>query len=513
MKLAIVVRGGDWETKFIEEFTQWRDLHTIYSMDSLWRKIYKKMYPSVKTTTNWNDVLDSAEITRVCITLYSSRDFEYTKQALIHHKDVLVNNIYILSITQIRELKKIATANNQLLMTGSSLNRDIMPGQRYAIQKLKKCIEDGMIGDIQTINVNQSSLNTFKTNENVLRGLVYNSVSLIVSLCNKTLPESAICNENSNIINRTHYITNSILKYQDKYITLNINWGAPQKKHEITIIGTTGTLLLNYITKKLIHIPCDISTDTPKQINITYNENKSSFVVFICEIFINACGLMSKEQVGICGNKSTELIFKILDSLEDSLGKNEEIYLRKLQDIFIDKSATVNINADIGKGTKIGHYSNICAGAQIGNNCDIGQNVFIEGGAIIGNNCKIMNNVSIWRGVVAGDNVFFGPSCVLTNEINPRCSTSKNKQIIQTVIEDGVTLGANSTIICGNTIGSNSFIGAGAVVCKCVNKNAIIVGNPGKNIGCIDEFGNRQLFKHRSTYNPININDVDYLYY
>ena len=92
-----------------------------------------------------------------------------------------------------------------------------------------------------------------------------------------------------------------------------------------------------------------------------------------------------------------------------------------------------------------------------GKNCNIGQNVFIAGGAVIGDNCKVQNNVSIYAGVRAGNHVFFGPSCVLTNDINPRCLHSKNGKYIETILEDGVTLGANSTIVCGNTISQHSL--------------------------------------------------------
>ena len=115
----------------------------------------------------------------------------------------------------------------------------------------------------------------------------------------------------------------------------------------------------------------------------------------------------------------------------------------------------------------------------------------IAGGAVIGDNCKVQNNVSIYAGVKAGNHVFFGPSCVLTNDINPRCLHSKNGKYIETILEDGVTLGANSTVVCGNTISRHSLIGAGAVVCKDVKPYSIIVGNPGKLIGTIDEKGNR----------------------
>jgi UDP-2-acetamido-3-amino-2,3-dideoxy-glucuronate N-acetyltransferase len=188
-------------------------------------------------------------------------------------------------------------------------------------------------------------------------------------------------------------------------------------------------------------------------------------------------------------------VLKVLDALNKSLIQNKEILLlEKSKKYFAHETSIVDNGVKIGDGTKIWHYSHICKGAKIGKNCNIGQNVYIAGGAVIGDNCKVQNNVSIYAGVEAEDYVFFGPSCVLTNDINPRGMYSKNGEYIKTKLETGVTLGANCTIVCGNTIGKHSLIGAGAVICKNVEAYSIMVGNPGKKIGEIDEKGKRILF-------------------
>jgi UDP-2-acetamido-3-amino-2,3-dideoxy-glucuronate N-acetyltransferase len=191
-------------------------------------------------------------------------------------------------------------------------------------------------------------------------------------------------------------------------------------------------------------------------------------------------------------------VLTVLDRLSQSLKENREIYLSKKKcnnknkdyNYFVHETAIVDDGAIIGENTNIWHYSHICKGAIIGKNCNIGQNVFIAGGAILGDNCKVQNNVSIYAGVESEDYVFFGPSCVLTNDINPRCMHSKNGTYIKTILKKGVTLGANCTIVCGNTIGEHALIGAGAVVTKDVESRAVMIGNPAKKIKEIDEFGN-----------------------
>ena len=153
-------------------------------------------------------------------------------------------------------------------------------------------------------------------------------------------------------------------------------------------------------------------------------------------------------------------------------------------------TAVIDEGALIGKGTKIWHFSHIMSGAVIGENCTIGQNVLVASQAILGNNVKIQNNVSVYTGVVCEDEVFLGPSCVFTNVINPRSFISRKEEFRPTLVKKGATIGANATIICGVTIGEYAMIGAGAVITKDVPAFALIVGNPGRQIGSVDREGN-----------------------
>jgi UDP-2-acetamido-3-amino-2,3-dideoxy-glucuronate N-acetyltransferase len=139
-------------------------------------------------------------------------------------------------------------------------------------------------------------------------------------------------------------------------------------------------------------------------------------------------------------------------------------------------------------------------GAEIGDRCNIGQNVVVSTGVKIGNNVKIQNNVSVYEGVVLEDDVFCGPSIVFTNVINPRSHISRKHEYKQTIVKKGASIGANSTIVCGNTIGRYAFVGAGAVVTKDVPDYALVVGNPAKIVGWICECGH-QLTLNENTAN------------
>jgi UDP-2-acetamido-3-amino-2,3-dideoxy-glucuronate N-acetyltransferase len=152
---------------------------------------------------------------------------------------------------------------------------------------------------------------------------------------------------------------------------------------------------------------------------------------------------------------------------------------------FVHPTAIVDEPVDIGEGTKIWHFTHIMSGAQIGAGCIIGQNVFVSSQARLGNNIKIQNNVSIFDGVILEDDVFCGPSMVFTNVFNPRSFISRMKELRKTLVRKGATIGANATIVCGNTVGQYAFIGAGSVVTKNVPDYALVYGNPGEVKGWV----------------------------
>ena len=158
-------------------------------------------------------------------------------------------------------------------------------------------------------------------------------------------------------------------------------------------------------------------------------------------------------------------------------------------DYFAHESAYIDKGCEIGRGTKIWHFSHVMPGSRIGRNCNIGQNVVIGPDATIGNQCKIQNNVSVFKGVTLEDGVFCGPSMVFTNVYNARAEMRKMDQVRPTLVKKGATIGANATIICGVTIGRYAFIGAGAIVNRNVPDHALVVGNPGKEIGWACECG------------------------
>lgn len=159
--------------------------------------------------------------------------------------------------------------------------------------------------------------------------------------------------------------------------------------------------------------------------------------------------------------------------------------------IKIHPSAIVDEGAQLGDGCRVWHFVHVSAGARIGRDCSFGQNVYVGNDVVIGDNVKIQNNVSVYDAVTLESDVFCGPSMVFTNVYNPRSAVSRKDEYRRTLVRQGATLGANSTIVCGTTIGRHAFVGAGAVVNRDVPDFALMLGVPARQAGWMSRFGER----------------------
>lgn len=496
IKLALI-GGGYWGKNLIRDFNTCGVLDTICDINQVALEKYKNQYPDVNMTTDWhNDVLINKNINAVCIALPAELHYKFAKQALLENKDVYVEKPITLDIKEAEELVELAREKNKILMVGHLLH------YHPAIAKIKNMIQEGKIGKVKNIVANRLSLGIFRKHENVLWSFAPHDISVVLSLVGE-IPKSVVCHGKDHINEGVHDVTNSILKFKNAYVNINVNWLNPYKEQKMSIIGEKGMIIFDDVSKenKITYFPeyiqysSDIhSNPTPiKNNGVNIELEQSKFPLLIeCEHFVECC--KARTQPITHGQEGVNVL-KVLNGLQESLLNNKEVTIQPHceKKYFVHETAVVDDGANIGEGTKIWHYSHICKGARIGKNCNIGQNVYIAGGAVLGDNCKVQNNVSIYAGVEAEDYVFFGPSCVLTNDINPRGMYSKNGEYMKTKLETGVTLGANSTIVCGNTLGKHSLIGAGAVITKDVEPYRVMVGNPGKVIGTIDEKGERKL--------------------
>ena len=205
-----------------------------------------------------------------------------------------------------------------------------------------------------------------------------------------------------------------------------------------------------------------------------------------CQHFISC--LISRQKPKTDGRSALKVL-QILDTCQRSLWGQGVVISPNGEGHFIHTTSLVEEPANIGKGSKVWHFSHLMPNVTVGKNCTIGQNVFIGAEVSIGNNVKIENDVSVFEGVTLEDDVFCGPSCVFTNVKAPRSHISQKGSYVPTTVRKGATIGANATIVCGNTIGKYSFIGAGTVVTKDVPDYALVYGNTARIQGWICECG------------------------
>ncbi len=483
-----LIGAGYWGKNLIREFNNLNILHTICDLDEKLLEINQKIYPHIKATSSWQSLLDNQDITCICISLPAELHYKFAKQALEYNKDVFVEKPLALSLQHCQELIQIANKNNKILMVGHLLQ------YHSCIQKIYEIIDKDYIGNIRYIVSNRFNLGKIRREENVLWSFAPHDISIILRLMKNQLPSSVRCMGQSFVSKDIQDITSTVLEYNNCYVQINVNWLNPFKEQKLTIVGTKGMIIFDdTIDDKIKYYSNYMQWNKGQPIanktngEIVLYDRDNSPLYRECQEFLECC--ITRRESRTDGEEG-QRVLRVLEMAQKSLSQNGEKIVQMVdnKNYYQHPSSYIDENVIIGNNTKIWHYCHIME-SQIGNDCSLGQNVFVGKGVKIGNNCRIQNNVSIYTGVTLEDNIFLGPSCVLTNDKNPRAEYSKHGNYLETYIEEGVTVGANATIICGTRLGKYCMIGAGAVVTKDVEAYAVVVGNPAKKIKMVNEKG------------------------
>jgi len=505
-----VIGSGYWGKNLVRNYANLGALKLICDKNETILDGFREQY-QVGTCLALQDVLVNNDVHGVVIATPAETHFGIAREALLAGKHVYVEKPLVLKEDEAEELIQIAHKKKRTLMVGHLL-------QYHPIfVRLKQLVMAGDLGRINYIYSNRLNLGKIRREENILWSFAPHDISMILSLAGEN-PETVSATGGNYLHQRIADVTTTHLRFPSGLRAhIFVSWLHPFKEQKLVVVGDKKMAVFDDTlpwSDKLLLFPHEISW----QGNLPIPSKKEPERVSVpeaeplrleCEQFLSC---MRNGDTPVTDGQEGLDVLRILNAAQKSMDRGGgEINLGSYGQVtnpsedassrtknaasqahfFHHATAEIDANVEVGEGTKIWHFSHVLSNSIIGKNCNIGQNVVIGPDVAIGNQCKIQNNVSVYKGVTLEDGVFCGPSMVFTNIFNPRAEIPKMDQVRPTLVKKGATIGANATIVCGVTIGQYAFIGAGAVVTKDVPSNALMVGNPARQIGHVCQCGEK----------------------
>jgi UDP-2-acetamido-3-amino-2,3-dideoxy-glucuronate N-acetyltransferase len=484
------VGAGYWGKNLIRNFYQLGALRMICESDPARRESIGAEYPEVDCGGAFEDALRDERVKAVTIATPAESHGDLARQALLAGKDVFVEKPLCLSIEEARSLVALAASQQRILMVGHLL------WYHPAILKLKQLIEAGDLGRIRYIYSNRLNLGMIRREENILWSFAPHDISVILGLIGE-MPHHIEAQGGNYLHDRIADVTVSLLAFPSGVKAhVFVSWLHPYKEQKLVVVGERQMAVFDDVAgeHKLVLYPHVILWKG--QMPVPNKAKGRPVEIDAVEPLRAECGhflecVESRRPPRTNGEEGLRVL-TVLQQCQSALQPGpSSVSAPAKADYFAHASAFIDDGVTIGAGTSIWHVSHVLRNSRIGKDCRIGQNVVIGPNARIGDGVKIQNNVSVYEGVTLEDHVFCGPSVVFTNVHNPRSEIRRMDELRPTLVRQGATLGANSTIVCGVTIGRYAFVGAGAVVTKDVPDFALVFGNPARVVGWMCACGNR----------------------
>ena len=492
MARVAVVGCGAWGKNLLRNFAALDVLHTACDVDSDRLDAVQRDYPDVAVTKDFADVLGNEEIEAVAIASPAVAHYQMARDALLAGKHVFVEKPLALKREDGQDLVSLARQQERTLMVGHLM--------RYhpAVDALKALVDAGDLGRIQYIYSNRLNLGRFRTEENILWSFAPHDISTIIHLLGE-VPASVAAHGGSYLSAGIPDVTVTTLEFANGVRShVFVSWLHPFKEQKLVVVGDRKMAVFDDVkkTEKLMLFPHTVEWIGRHPVPRAQDAEVVEFpadepLLRECQHFLDCIESgQTPHTDGEEGLRVLDVLQRCQESLDrggamiESSGASSMAYSAH-------ETAVIDQPCEIGAGTSIWHFSHVMKNARIGENCNLGQNVFVASDVVIGNNVKVQNNVSIFTGVTLEDDVFCGPNMVFTNVINPRSALPRKHEYRKTLVRRGASLGASSTIVCGNTIGAHAFIGAGAVVTTDVPDQALVLGVPGRVVGWMCRCGVR----------------------
>jgi len=485
-----MIGAGYWGKNILRNLHELGVLHTICDTDQTLLRNLSGEYSQAAVTASVADVLGNDAVRAVAIAAPAHTHYELVSGALQAGKDVFVEKPLALTFSQGEDLVRQAETMNRILMVGHIL--------RYhpAVLRLKALIAEGVLGKIHYIYSNRLNIGKLRTEENILWSFAPHDISVILGLMDEEPRRVAAFG--ADYINHGIYdVTLTMLEFgNDVKAHIFVSWLHPFKEQKLIVVGSKAMAVFDDVSQEtLVVYP---HTITWKEGKIPIAEKADYYPVEVerkeplreeLSHFV-AC-VRERTRPKTDGYEGLRVL-AVLEEAERSLRdgrKAVSVAVPRAHEYFVHETAVVDDESSIGSGSRIWHFTHVLKNCAVGKNCIIGQNVMIGPDVTIGDGCKIQNNVSLFKGVTLEDEVFCGPSCVFTNVYTPRAFIERKKEFRRTLVKRGATIGANATIICGNTIGRYAMVGAGSVVTADVPDHALVMGVPGRQMGWVCKCG------------------------
>lgn len=479
-----VVGCGYWGKNLVRTFNSLGSLRCVCDVREEPLRQVEREY-GVLTSLDVHAILRDDRIDAVVIAAPAIEHFDLAKRSLLAGKDVFVEKPLSLCSREGRELVELSRERKRILMVGHILE------YHPVIKELKQLIQKGELGKIQYIYSSRLNLGKLRTEENILWSFAPHDISVILYLLGEAPTRASAqggCFLNPPIMDTTL----STLDFASGVKAhIFVSWLHPFKEQKLAIIGNKKMAVFDDVQPENKLVLYSHRINWLDRLPMAEKDGGQAIPISECEPLRLECEhflecVRTRQQPRTDGNSGLRVL-KILEACERSLRqKSVSVEIdESRQDYFAHPTAVIDEPNEIGEGTKIWHFSHVMAGAKLGRGCNLGQNVVISSEVRIGDNVKIQNNVSVYTGVELEDNVFCGPSMVFTNVINPRSHIVRRHEYQKTIVKCGASLGANSTIVCGVTIGRYAFIAAGAVVTRDVPDFALMMGVPAKLVGWV----------------------------
>jgi UDP-2-acetamido-3-amino-2,3-dideoxy-glucuronate N-acetyltransferase len=494
IKNIAVVGTGYWGKNLVRNFNNLGALHTVCETNPDTLQSFVKQYQEVRGVSSISEVLGSSQIHGIVLATPAPSHATLAREAILAGKDVYVEKPLCLSVDEGADLNALAREQKRVLMVGHLL------WYHPVVLRLKEMVSAGELGRIQYIYSNRLNIGKLRREENVLWSFAPHDISVILGLTEE-MPESIRAQGGNYLHQQIADTTVTLLNFPSGVKAhIFVSWLHPFKEQKLVVVGDKKMAVFDDTEpweKKLQLYPHSIEWNNNVPVA---NKAQREFVSVTQEEPLRAeCAhflecLKTRQKPRTDGEEGLRVL-SVLNAAQASLEQRKEVFLSdhpsRDKEYFIHDTTVIDKNVQIGKKTRIWHFSHVLSGSVIGKSCNIGQNVVIGPDVEIGNGCKIQNNVSVYEGVILKDNVFCGPSMVFTNVHNPRCEFPRKNEYRKTIAKEGVTFGANCTIVGGITIGEYAFVGAGAVVNRDVPDFALVVGNPARQIGWMSKYGER----------------------